>query len=219
MVPAPRRGPRAAPGCVRPFAGRLPAPRRLCCRRGPPGRFCRPGRRRRLPPGRVRRRFFAGAGFWAGSAPVASLRWAAASGARVSWCAVVPWPRPWPARLLRRSLAALAGCRLAVFFLASPSLAVRSASLPLPCPPVVPCWSFAPPSRPPWPASVPVPGFRPSWPALRAGPGFPRRLPCSPRFSKSLLQEKIRDAKPNPNSIPYDRGRNPQPISRPGQES
>lgn len=62
-----------------------------------------------------------GAGFWSGSAPFSLLRSAAAAGASVAWSAGGGAAVPFRARLLRRSLAALAGCSSAVFFLASPS--------------------------------------------------------------------------------------------------
>lgn len=112
-----------------------------------------------------------GAGFWSGSA-VASVRAAAAAGARVSWLAGGPVSVPLRARLLLRSRAALRGARCAVFFLASPSsagsLAVAgcavSSGVPVfafcssvPCPPRgcagswvssaflgFPCWSWVP---------------------------------------------------------------------------
>jgi hypothetical protein len=60
-----------------------------------------------------------GAGFWSGSAPFPVLSSAAAAGAQVAWCAGGGPRVPFEARLLRRSLAALAGCRSAVFFLSS----------------------------------------------------------------------------------------------------
>jgi predicted Rossmann fold nucleotide-binding protein DprA/Smf involved in DNA uptake len=63
----------------------------------------------------------AGAGFWSGSAPLSLLRSAAAAGAQVSWLAGGSLQVPLRARLLRRSLAALAGCSSAAFFLASPT--------------------------------------------------------------------------------------------------
>jgi hypothetical protein len=63
----------------------------------------------------------AGLGFWSGSAPLPLLLSAAPVGASVSWLAGGPLAAPLRARLLRRSLAALAGCSLAVFFLGSPS--------------------------------------------------------------------------------------------------
>lgn len=62
-----------------------------------------------------------GAGFWSGSAPLSLLRSAAAAGAQVSWLAGGSLAVPLRARLLRRSLAALAGCSSAAFFLASPT--------------------------------------------------------------------------------------------------
>jgi hypothetical protein len=62
-----------------------------------------------------------GAGFWSGSAPFAWLARAAALGARVVWSAGGSSAVPFRARLLRRSLAALAVADAAVFFLASPS--------------------------------------------------------------------------------------------------
>jgi len=62
-----------------------------------------------------------GAGFWSGSAPLSLLRAAAGAGSAVAWCAGGGPALPFRARLLRRSLAALAGCSAAVFFLASPS--------------------------------------------------------------------------------------------------
>jgi len=70
----------------------------------------------------------AGAGFWSGSA-FAAVSEAAALGARVSWCAGGALSLPLRARLLRRSLAALSGCALAVFFQPGPgSLAVAAAA-------------------------------------------------------------------------------------------
>ena len=62
-----------------------------------------------------------GAGFWSGSAPLSLLVSAAAAGASVRWLAGGGPQVPFRARLLKRSLAALAGCSTAVFFLASPS--------------------------------------------------------------------------------------------------
>lgn len=67
-----------------------------------------------------------GAGFWSGSAPLGLLRQAAAAGVPVVWSAGGGPSVPPRARLLRRSLAALAGCQLGVWFLASP---VASGSL------------------------------------------------------------------------------------------
>jgi hypothetical protein len=63
-----------------------------------------------------------GSGFWGGSAFKAVCR-VAARGAQVSWFAGGPVGLPLRARLLRRSLAALSGCSVACFFLASPSSA------------------------------------------------------------------------------------------------
>jgi hypothetical protein len=84
----------------------------------------------------------AGSGFWSGSAlPV--VRAAAAAGARVAWLAGGFLSVPLRARLLRRSLAALAGCRLAVFFLAGPvspgSLRVAAAAVAAGVPAVAFC--------------------------------------------------------------------------------
>ncbi len=62
-----------------------------------------------------------GSGFWSGSAPLALLRSAAAAGASVSWAAGGGAAVPFRARLLRRSLAALAGASSFVVFLSSPS--------------------------------------------------------------------------------------------------
>jgi len=62
-----------------------------------------------------------GSGFWSGSAPFGWLARAAALGARVVWSAGGPSAVPFRARLLRRSLAALAVAGSAVFFLSSPS--------------------------------------------------------------------------------------------------
>jgi hypothetical protein len=59
-------------------------------------------------------------GFWAGSA-VGSVLAAAAAGARVVWSAGGSQAIPLRARLLLRSRAALVGCSVSVFFLASPS--------------------------------------------------------------------------------------------------
>jgi hypothetical protein len=60
-----------------------------------------------------------GAGFWSGSAPLSLLR----SCPSVVWSAGGSAAVPFRARLLRRSLAALAGCSSLVLFLASPSSA------------------------------------------------------------------------------------------------
>lgn len=74
----------------------------------------------------------AGAGFWSGSAPLSLLRSVAAAGFPVAWSAGGGSSVPFRARLFRRSLAALAGCAAAVFFLASPdssgSLSVAAAA-------------------------------------------------------------------------------------------
>jgi hypothetical protein len=68
----------------------------------------------------------AGAGFWSGSAPLALLR-AAPS---VAWLAGGALAVPLRARLLRRSLAALAGASAAVFLAPGPgSLAVAGAAV------------------------------------------------------------------------------------------
>jgi hypothetical protein len=58
-----------------------------------------------------------GFGFWDFSA-LPAVRAAQRAGARVSWLAGGPLSLPLSARLIRRSLAALSGCSLAVFFLA-----------------------------------------------------------------------------------------------------
>lgn len=73
-----------------------------------------------------------GTGFWSGSAPLSLLRSVAAAGFPIAWVAGGSPSVPFRARLFRRSLAALAGCAAAVFFLAAPdssgSLSVAAAS-------------------------------------------------------------------------------------------
>ncbi len=67
-----------------------------------------------------------GAGSWSGSAVAVVQAWAQAGGS-VSWLAGGSLAVPMVARLIRRSLAALAGCSVAVFFSpGSGSLAVAS---------------------------------------------------------------------------------------------
>jgi hypothetical protein len=109
-----------------------------------------------LAPGRVR--VFAvgsasGEGFWSGSAPLPLLRSAAAAGCPVSWLAGGSLAVPLRGRLLRRSLAALAGCSAAVFFLASPgsrgSLRVAAAAVKAGVPVFAFCCGFAGPPDPP----------------------------------------------------------------------
>lgn len=83
----------------------------------------------RRSPARLRV-FSAFASSGAGSCPVSAVsavRSAAASGVHVSWLAGGPLSLPLRARLIRRSLAALAGCSAAVFFLpGSGSLSVAA---------------------------------------------------------------------------------------------
>jgi hypothetical protein len=108
-----------------------------------------------------------GAGFWSGSAPLASLLAAAAAGARVVWSAGGPASVPFRARLFRRSLAGLAGCSFAVFF--SPgagSLAVAAAAVAR----GLPVWAVCP-AVPAAPA-----GCCGSWVACSCLAGFV--LPC-----------------------------------------
>ena len=94
----------------------------------------------------------AGAGFWAGSAPLVLLARAGRAGACVSWQAGGPLQAPLRARLIRRSQAALAGASQAVFFLASPSspgsLRVASLAAQAGKPVYVFCVGFAGPPSP-----------------------------------------------------------------------
>ena len=87
-----------------------------------------------------------GSGAWSGSA-VRSVLSAAAHGADVSWFAGGSPAVPFRARLMRRSLAALAEASCAVFFLASPSspgsLAVAAAAARAGQPVFVFCCGFA----------------------------------------------------------------------------
>jgi len=104
-----------------------------------------------------------GSGFWSGSAPW-SLLSAAAARCRVFWFAGGGPEVPFRARLLRRSLAALAGCSSAVFFLSSPSssgsLSVAAAAVRAGQPVFVFSCGF---SGPPAPlSSVPAGSWSPS---------------------------------------------------------
>ena len=87
-----------------------------------------------------------GAGSWSGSA-VSAVRQFAAAGGSVSWLAGGALSVPLAGRLIRRSLAGLAGCSAAVFFSPGPgSLAVAGAAVKR----GVPVFAFSPsaPSAP-----------------------------------------------------------------------
>lgn len=107
-----------------------------------------------------------GAGFWSGSAlPV--VHQAATAGAPVAWLAGGHLQIPLRARLIRRSLAALAGCQRAVFFLVAPaspgSLRVAAAAVRARVQVVaVPCGFSCPPA--------PLAGCAGAWqPTILAG--------------------------------------------------
>lgn len=96
-----------------------------------------------------------GVGGWAGSA-VSAVQAAAQSGAMVSWLAGGDLNRPLVARLMARSLAALAGCSAAVFFAPGPgSLKVARAALRQGIPILI--WCLQPPPV------LAVPSVRVSW--------------------------------------------------------